>query len=178
MGAIEDSLNLDTLKHVIQLGFTGFRQDLLSRNSLLSYLHRNVTSIYRHNYDIIIPPFNRLQWINDKPLINNSSVNMWYKMKKCLLFFAGTVNNSNSVESVRKPLSLLINEDIGKGKRYEDEIIIDGKQLNTMVLIGGFISPDGYVKSIRSSMFNLCLEGFSSWSPRLYESICLETHLY
>jgi hypothetical protein len=175
MGFIQDRLIVDALKHVIQLGFTGFRQDLLPRNSPPLYLHRNVTPIYRHNYDIIIPPFNRLQRMNDKPLISNSLVGMWYKMKKCLLFFAGTVNNSNSVESVRKRLSMLINEDIGKGKRYEDKIIIDGKQLNTMVLIDGFISPDNYVESIRSSIFNLCPEGFSPWSPRLYESICLGT---
>lgn len=122
MGIIQSNLSLDILKNVIQLGLTGFRQDLLPHNSHLLYLHRNVKTIYRHNYDIIIPACNRLQWVNDKPLINNSSIDMWYKMKKNLLFFAETVNNSISFESVRRHLSLLIKDDIGKGKKYENEI--------------------------------------------------------
>jgi hypothetical protein len=100
---------------------------------------------------------------------------MWYKAKKRLLFFAGTINNSVSLESVRRCLVSLVHEDIGKKKRYQEIISIDGKELNTLTLIDGYQSPADYVESIRSSIFNLCLDGFSPWSPRLYESICLGT---
>lgn len=44
-----------------------------------------------------------------------------------------------------------------------------------MILIDGIISLNDYIQSIGSSIFNLCPEGFSPWSPRLYESICLGT---
>jgi hypothetical protein len=170
MGVIEDRY---ILKNVIQLSFTGLRQDLLPLNSPRIYPHRNVTPVYRHNYDILVPPFNRLQWIHSKSPIVNSDLRMWYKAKKRLLFFAGTINNSVSLGSVRRRLLLLLREDIGKEKRYEEILTIDGNQFNTMTFIDGHLSPADYVESVRSSIFNLCLEGFSPWSPRLYESICL-----
>jgi hypothetical protein len=175
MGDLKDRDIVATLKNVIQLAFTGFRQDVLPPNSLPLYGSGAWTVVYRHNYDILIPPFNRLQWINDKPPMVNFDLHMWYKAKKHLLFFAGTINNSFVFGSVRQQLLSLFREDIGKNKRYEEMITIDGKKLQTMTIIDGHLSPDDYAKSIRFTIFNLCLEGFSPWSPRLYESIVLGT---
>ena len=173
MGITRNSDILDTLKHVIQLGFTGMRQDLLPRDSPPLYIHKIGIPVYRHNYDIVIPPFNRLQSLHDEPLAIRSDSKLWYKMRKNLLFFAGTVNNSMSMLSARTRLSLLVKEDFGERRRYENISTIDEKQLNTISFIDGHISSDNYVESIRSSVYHLCPEGFSPWSPRLYESICL-----
>jgi hypothetical protein len=167
MNVLNDRDIQETLKNVIQLAFTGFRHDLLPPNSPPLYDFRVGTPVYRHNYDILIPPFNRLQWINNKSPTVNSDPHMWYKVKERLLFFAGTINNSVALGSVRQQLLSLVREDIGKKKRYEEII--------TVTIIDGYLSPDDYTKSIRSTIFNLCLEGYSPWSPRLYESIVLGT---
>ncbi|CAF1024923.1 unnamed protein product [Didymodactylos carnosus] len=172
LGITRDSDLLGTLKHVIQLAFTGMRQDLLPRDSSPLYIHKIGIPFYRHNYDIVIPPFNRWQSIHDKPLTMRSDFKLWYNMRKNLLFFAGTVNNSVSMLSARQRLSSLIKEDVGERKRYEKFSTIDGKKLTTISLIDGHISSTDYVESIRSSIYHLCPEGFSPWSPRLYESIC------
>ena len=66
----------------------------------------------------------------------------------------------------------MIKEDVGERKRCGKFSTIDGKQLTTIALVNGHISFANYVESIRSSIYNLCPEGFSPWSPRLYESIC------
>ena len=152
MGIIHDNITLEILKHTIQLCLSG----ILPENYSSLYIHRNISPIYRHNYDIIVPPFNRLQWMNTKPLVINS-----YNRKKYLLFFAGTINNSNSLKSVRKRLVRLTKEDIRKGTKFD-----------TIFLIDGLMSSEDYIESIGKSIFNLCPEGFSPWSPRLYESIC------
>jgi hypothetical protein len=52
---------------------------------------------------------------------------------------------------------------------------IGGKQFKKMTLIDGLIASVDYAQLIRSTIFNLCSEGFSPWSPRLYESISLGT---
>ncbi len=54
-------------------------------------------------------------------------------------------------------------------------MIIEEKELQTMTIIDGHIPSETYVESIRSTIFNLCPEGFSPWSPRLYESMLLGT---
>jgi hypothetical protein len=169
MAVVQDTFIQNNLKHVIQLAFTGFRQDLLPDSSVPLYIHRNITPVYRHFYDIVIPPFNHLQHVNDKPLIVQSEGNWWYKKKRNLFFFAGTINNSVSQGSIRRGLLSLVRE----SKMYEDNITIDGKQFKSINLINGLLSPTEYTEFIRSTIFHLCLEGFSPWSPRLYESISL-----
>ncbi len=52
-------------------------------------------------------------------------------------------------------------------------MIVEGKELKTMTIINGHIPSETYVEYIRSTIFNLCPEGFSPWSPRLYESMLL-----
>ncbi|UJR20487.1 hypothetical protein I4U23_023615 [Adineta vaga] len=171
MGVVQNRTIQDRLKNVIQLGLTGFRQDLLPYYAQPLYLHRNITPIYRHNYDIIIPPFNRLQRLNNKPVTMNYDWNQWYRQKKNLLFFAGTVNKSNSQDSVRQRFSSFVRETIGEKRIYKNKTIFGKKELNTLIFIDGYQTSNNYVNSIRSSIFHLCLEGVSPWSPRLYESI-------
>ncbi|CAF1607865.1 unnamed protein product [Adineta ricciae] len=97
MGIVQDRSIEDYLKNVIQLGLTGFRQDLFPINAKPLYLHRNVTTTYRHNYDIIIPPFNRSQHLSSGVRHNWKK---WYDQKKNPLLFTGTINKTDLPGSV------------------------------------------------------------------------------
>lgn len=94
-------------------------------------------------------------------------------MKKYLLVFAGTLNNSISFDSARQRLSSFATDQIENGRTLNEITTIEGKQLKTMILIDGLTPPIEYSQYIRSTIFHLCPEGFSPWSPRLYESISL-----
>ena len=159
-----------TLGSVIQLALTGIRQDMLPSNSPPLYLHRNVTTIYRHGYDILLPPFIRLQYD-----ARHYDVKHWYEKKTRLLHFIGTVNHSNSLQSPRMGLLSLARDIMTeKNVKYKSTIMIEKKQLQTLLVIDGEVSDINYVETLRSSVFGLCPEGFSPWSARLYDTMFFE----
>ena len=156
------------LKNVIQIVFTGIRQDMLPRDALPITDFRGIPIIYRHGYDIVVPPFTRL--------IPNSShsfdVNAVAKNKKHLLFFAGTLGNTITSTSAR-PLLRILSVDIEENSKYNRTMKVEGKEYDTLTVIDGHQEPNEYVNSIHSSVFSLCPEGYFPWSPRLYDAIQL-----
>jgi hypothetical protein len=159
MGVL-DSQFQKTLINVIQLGPTGLRQDLLPSNSPELYLHRNLSTIYRHGYDIVIPPFTPTQFVE----VNTS--HEWYQAKTRLFYFAGTLNHSLSSRSARRFLAAL-------ARNHSTLVSIGKKQFHPITVINGHVPTSDYLDSIRSTVFSLCPEGYSPWSPRIYESINL-----
>lgn len=154
------------LKNVIQLAFTGIRQDLLPSNAQPLYTYRSMTILYRHGYDVVIPQFTRLK-LNESTLLH---LNRTLKNKQRLFFFAGALSHSMNSHSARPLLSYLW-KNIKEKQLYNMTIDIQGKRYDTIKIIEGHIKPDEYIKSIQSSIFSLCPEGFLPWSPRLYETI-------
>ncbi|CAF1495408.1 unnamed protein product [Rotaria magnacalcarata] len=159
MGVLDNRLQ-NLLKNVIQLGPTGVRQDLLSPNAPELYLHRNLSIVYRHGYDIVAPPFTPTEIIE----INTS--NDWYQRKKRLLYFAGILNHSLSSKSVRRLLFAF-------AKNLSSLIRIGKKEFHPITVVDGHVPMQEYLESIMSSVFFLCPEGYSPWSPRIYEAINL-----
>lgn len=157
MGVLDDHLQR-RLVNVIQLGPTGIRQDLLPSKAPELYLHRNLSTIYRHGYDIVIPPFTPTEAIQP-----NTSTD-WYKTKTQLFFFAGSVNHSLSPKSARNSLNAIF-------RNYSTPIKIEKKEFHAITVVNGHVSPRDYLHSIMSSVFFLCPEGYSPWSPRIYEAI-------
>jgi hypothetical protein len=154
------------LRNVIQLAFTGIRQDLLPPNAPPQYVYRGIRITYRHHYDVIIP--------QSTPLTMNRSrfedLDVLLQTKKRLFYFAGTLFHSTSSYSARSQLSLLW-RDIKRQQKSNMTTEIQGKQFDTIMIIDGHIEAHEYIKSIQSSVFSLCPEGFLPWSPRLYEAI-------
>ena len=158
----------DLLKNVVQIVFTGIRQDLLPPGSPPPHDYRGVPIIYRHGYDIVTPQFTRI-------LTNNRlsrSVPLLVKNKKCLLFFAGTLEHTMTPYSARPLISALWN-DTTQNRKYNMTMEIRGRKYDTIVVISGHQSPRDYIKSMQSTVFALCPEGFFWWSPRLYDAIQL-----
>jgi len=156
------------LTNVIQLAFTGIRQDLMSPTAQTPYRYRNLTITYRHGYDVIIPQFPRLR-LNGSTFTNLDTL---LKKKNRLFYFAGALHHSTSFQSARMQLSSLW-KNIREKKHYKMRILIEGRQYETMTIINGHVNNDEYVESAHSSIFFLCPEGFLPWSPRLYESLQL-----
>lgn len=154
------------LKNVIQLVFTGIRQDLSPSYASSPYTYRGMTIVYRHGYDVVIPQFTPLK-LNASTLRNLTTI---LQKKKRLFFFAGNLAHSMNDQSARSLLSSLWKNIRGK-QRYNMTIDIQGKQYDTMMVIDGHMKPIEYIESIQSSIFSLCPEGFLPWSPRLYEAI-------
>jgi hypothetical protein len=48
---------------------------------------------------------------------------------------------------------------------------IQRRKYHAITIIDGHIETSEYIKTIQSSVFSLCPEGFLPWSPRIYESI-------
>ena len=156
------------LKNVIQIVFTGVRQDMLPPNAPPATDLRGIPIIYRHGYDVVIPPFTRL--IPSSSL--SSDVSRVVKNKKHLLFFAGTLGNTITSTSARPLLSALA-IDIEEKHKYNRTTKIEGEQYDTLIVIDGHQKPHEYIKSIQSSVFSLCPEGYFPWSPRFYDAIQL-----
>ena len=156
------------LKNVIQLVFTGFRKDLLSSNASIPIDTRGAVVIYRHGYDVVIPPFTRL--IPNNSLTQN--VTTLVKHKTRLLFFAGALHHAISAKSAR---SLLTNLKIDMIQNHTDNITVEigGKRYSALMIINGHQKDDEYMDSIQSSVFYLCPEGFFPWSTRFYDAIQL-----
>jgi hypothetical protein len=158
------------LKNVIQLAFTGVRQDLLPPNITLQYQYRGIRITYRHHYDVVIP--------QSTPLRSNRSrsdnLDILVQKKKRLFYFAGALFHSSFPFSARSQLSLLW-QDIKHKQKSNMLTKIQGRQFDTIAIIDGHIKPHEYIESIQSSVFSLCPEGFLPWSPRLYEAIQIGT---
>ena len=154
------------LKNVIQLGFTGIREDLLPPNSNPQYQYRNIRVTYRHQYDVVIPAFSSLKWKRSK----FDSLDLLVKNKTRLFYFAGSLQHSITIKSPRRLLNSVA-EDLRRRKKQRMTTEIEGKQFDTILIISGHVKPNEYVHSLQSSVFALCPEGFLPWSPRIYESI-------
>ena len=159
MGVLEDHVQM-ALQHVIQLGPTGIRQDLLRRHAAVLYLHRNLPVIYRHAYDVVIPPFTP----TEVPTMTNTK--NWYAKKTRFFFFAGALNHSFSSRSARPLLDMFARNRSGIWK-------IERKAFSVMKIVNGYMSGEEYANTIMASVFALCPEGYSPWTPRIYEAINL-----
>ncbi len=158
------------LKNVIQLAFTGVRHDLLPPNARSPYVYRNIRIIYRHHYDVIIPQFTPLNMNRNK----SDNLDILIKKKKRVFYFAGALSHTTSSTDARSRMSLLWRS-INGNQKSTRTIQIQGRQFETMSIIAGHIKPDEYIKSIQSSVFSLCPEGYLPWSPRIYEAIQIGT---
>ena len=156
------------LRNVIQLVFTGFRQDLLPPKSAPLTDRRGAVVIYRHGYDVVIPPYTRL--IPNNSLTQN--VTTLVKHKTRLLFFAGALDHMVAENSARALLWNL-RENVTESQKRNVTIQIKGKRYDALVVIDGHQTDNEYMDSIQSSAFYLCPEGFYPWSPRFYDAIQL-----
>ena len=157
------------LKNVIQIVFTGFRQDLLPPDAPPPRDFRGTPIIYRHGYDVVIPQFIR-------PLVNsNRSGNSsdWVKNKKRLLFFAGVISHTINMQGARPRIHQLFHQ-VKKGK-YNMTIQMKDKRYDAITVIDGHQKPHEYADSMQSTVFTMCPEGYFSWSPRFYDAIRLRT---
>ena len=139
-----------------------------SKGDTFDLLQIDLKSFTQKKIQFTIPSaeFKTTSPVIDDIAINNNYLVLAFSTKS----FAVLKNNNDNFTFLSfTPLS---EKFVGERKRYETFSTIDGKQLTTISLIDGRISSTDYVESIRSSIFNLCPEGFSPWSPRLYESIC------
>ena len=161
MGVLDDKLQ-SVIKNIIQLGPTGIRQDLVPKNWPELYLHRNLSTVYRHDYDIVIPPFTP----TEKLKYNRSEE--WYQSKKRLLYFAGIFNHSVSQGSARSVLREFLSDS-------PQIISIERKLFNSLLLVDGHVPMNDYLESMFSSIFSICPEGYSPWTPRIYEAMNLES---
>ena len=158
----------ELLKNVIQLGFTGLRQDMLPPNAEIPYSHRNILVVYRHGYDIILPQFTEKR-------MNTSGLRQWnatFSKKSRLFYFAGSLNHLMTSLSARVHMSSLWAA-VSVEKKVKRMIKIENKHYESVLIVNGHVSPKEYVEAIHSSVFSLSPEGFLPWSPRLYEAIQL-----
>ena len=153
------------LKNVIQIVFTGLRQDLLPPDAPPPRDFRGTPIIYRHGYDVVIPQFIR------PPVNNNRSENIsdWVKNKKRLLFFAGAVSHTNNIQGARSRIYRLFQK--GQKGAYNMTIQIKDKRYDILRVIDGHQKPHEYADSMQSTVFTLCPEGYFPWSPRFYDAI-------
>ena len=154
------------LKNVIQMVFTGLRQDMLPPDAPPARDYRGTIIVYRHGYDVVIPQFIRVK-PSSNLLLNLSAI---VKQKKRLFFFAGSLDHTMTAQSAR-PLLRSVWTDLDKEHKDNMTTQIEEKQFDTLTIIEGHQKPDEYIESIQSSVFSLCPEGFFPWSPRFYEAM-------
>ena len=155
------------LKNVVQIVFTGLRQDMLSSNTLPPLDYRGIPIIYRHGYDVVIPQFTRVISGSNRSLTISELVGK----KKSLLFFAGALKHSVDWNSARRRLELLSND--MKKREFKMTEKRNDTPYDILVVIDGHQEPHEYVNSMQSTVFALCPEGFFPWSPRLYDALQL-----
>ncbi|CAF3990163.1 unnamed protein product [Rotaria magnacalcarata] len=156
------------LRNVIQLVFTGVRQNLLPPKSYLSYSHRDEATIYRHGYDIVIPQFTDLK-LNESlfSIRNISSYN-----KKILFFFAANLSHTIALYSTSPRLTSLWRNFSIAGK-FSKRTTIEGISYETLLMADDLAASDKYIDSMLRSVFSICPETFLPWSYRIYEAIQL-----
>ena len=162
MGILTQKLQ-NTLKNVIQLSFTGIRENT---HWTSPYTYRNRSIVYRHHYDILLPQYTRLkikQRISD-------DLDGFIEKKTRVFFFAGELNHGTSFYAARSQLNLLWQYFQNNERRNRTWRIAD-RLFEILSVRSGHIEPLKYIQSIESTVFSLCPEGFLPWSPRLYESI-------
>ena len=156
------------IKNVIQLVFTGLRQDLLPSDTPIPYAHYGTVLTYRHRYDIVMPQFTDIR-------ANSSVMPLWdisYHKKNRLFYFAGTLSHYvNSISARPKMSSLWRN--MTATMECNKTIQIGKKPYYPLLIINGHVTPTEYTDAMLSSVFSLCPEGFLPWSPRLYEALQL-----
>jgi hypothetical protein len=130
------------LKNVIQIVFTGIRDDMSNSNI-------DTSIVYRHHYDVVIPQFTRLEPKNN-PFEN---IDRLVDEKTCLFFFAGSLNH------------IITNQSAWIDMKNENKIKIGGKQYQTIKIIEDLKENADYIALIQSSVFTL------SRSTRIYDAI-------
>jgi hypothetical protein len=148
-----------TLRNVIQVVFTGLRDDMLNYNT-----ESNI--VYRHRYDVVIPQFTRLQ-PKKKP---SENLNRIVDEKTCLFFFGGSVDHILKPQSARALLWFTWTN-MKRENKDNMAIKIGGKRYKTMEIIPSFQENADYIELIQSSVFALSPEGFVPWSTRIYDAI-------
>jgi hypothetical protein len=154
------------LRNVIQLGFTGIREDLMSPNLDPRYSYRGISITYRHHYDVIVPQFTPL----NKNRTGSDDIDSLVQKKNRLFYFAGALSHATSFRAARSQLSFLW-KDLKEKRKTNMTTEIQRKKYLAITIIDGHLETSEYIKSIQSSIFSLCPEGFLPWSPRIYESI-------
>jgi hypothetical protein len=165
MGVLSKKIQ-NILKNVIQVAFTGVREDLISSNLYGPYAYRGLNVTYRHHYDVIVPQFTPLNTNRTK----SDDIDSLVQNKNCLFYFAGALAHATSVRAARSQLSLLM-QDMKEKQITNMTMEIQNKTYHAITIIDGHIETSEYIKSIQSVIFSLCPEGFLPWSPRIYESI-------
>ena len=145
MGVLDDHVQ-KALQHVIQLGPTGLRQDLLRWYAAEFYLHRNPSITYRHAYDVVIPSFTP----TELQVVKNG--NDWYEKKTQWFFFAGALNHNLSSRSARPLLNTF-------GRNRSSMWTIEQKVFSVLKIGNGYMPPEDYVNTIFFSVFALCPKG-------------------
>jgi hypothetical protein len=100
----------------------------------------------------------------------SDDIDVLVRKKKRLFYFAGALSHATSMIAARARLSLLWH-DMNKKRKVHMTAEIQKRNYHVITIIDGHIETSEYIKSIQSSIFALCPEGFLPWSPRLYESI-------
>jgi hypothetical protein len=154
------------IRNVIQLAFTGVREDSISSNYISRYSYRGLNVVYRHHYDVIMPQFTPLNMNRTQ----SDTIDILLQKKNQLFYFAGVLSHTNSAYSPRLYLSELWYE-IEQNLKVNLTTKIQNRTYRIITVIHGHVQRSEYIESIQSSVFALCPEGFLPWSPRLYESI-------
>ena len=155
------------LKNVVQIGFTGLRQDLLPPNAPPPRDYRGTPIIYRHGYDLVVP-----QFLRPMPSSNlTRNITLLVNKKRISYFFAGAVGHNMGEDSARPRMERLFSR-IKRGE-HNKTVKIQNKSYEVLIVIDGHQSTTEYVNSIQSTVFVLCPEGFFPWSPRFYDALQL-----
>jgi hypothetical protein len=165
MGILSKKIQ-NILRNVIQIVFTGIREEVISSEAEPRYSHRGISVTYRHHYDVIVPPFTALNTNRTK----SDDIDVLVQNKNRLFYFAGALSHKTSIHAARSQLYLLMQDMIEKQKANMT-MEIQKRNYHVITSINGNVETSEYIKSIQSAIFSLCPEGFLPWSPRIYESI-------
>ncbi|CAF2116716.1 unnamed protein product, partial [Rotaria magnacalcarata] len=122
------------LSNVIKLTFTGTKQNILSPASKSLSGYEDTPVIFKYGYDIVMPPFTKLE-LNQNVSLN---WNMSFSQKKRLFYFADTINHSSTIQSAYKHLSFL-KRDLQQKKQYNKTTEIKGKLYETISIMSELI---------------------------------------
>ena len=156
------------LKNVIQVVFTGIRQDMLPPDAPPPRDYRGMIMVYRHGYDVVIPQFTRLLPDGSQSL----KIDELVEKKKRVLFFAGALDHTMTPRSAR-PLLRMLSQDLNSTGKTNITSKMGGKRYEVLAVISGHQKREEYIDSIRSTIFSLCPEGFFPWSPRFFDAVQL-----
>ena len=165
-----DEKNQKALRNVIQLVFTGSREDLLIQEAFVPYTHRDASITYRHGYDIVIPPFTNVRL--NRTMFSIESIS--FHKKKHLFNFAGALSHMSTLYSASPELASLWRK-FSVEEKSKTVTQIEGNPYHTLKVTDGHRTLDDHIESMLSSVFSICPGGVLPLSSRLYEAIQLGT---